>query len=90
MYPYYIKAPSDSLAKPIKQLLTGMCPDHRKQPMVEGSATQHAHLHIHWDVMGHLSLKCTRNSFYLVPASVGRDEVIQCKAENASGCILAL
>ncbi|NWH73955.1 PIEZ2 protein, partial [Piaya cayana] len=30
VYPYYIKAPSDSLAKPIKQLLTGMCPDHRK------------------------------------------------------------
>ncbi|NXK02362.1 PIEZ2 protein, partial [Herpetotheres cachinnans] len=35
VYPYYIKAPSDSLAKPIKQLLTGMCPDHGKQSMVE-------------------------------------------------------
>ncbi|NXU97977.1 PIEZ2 protein, partial [Cettia cetti] len=31
VYPYYIKAPSDSLAKPIKQLLKGMSPDHGKQ-----------------------------------------------------------
>lgn len=31
VYPYYIKAPSDSLAKPIKQLLTGMYPGHGKQ-----------------------------------------------------------
>uniref|UniRef100_A0A8C3TW88 Piezo type mechanosensitive ion channel component 2 n=1 Tax=Catharus ustulatus TaxID=91951 RepID=A0A8C3TW88_CATUS len=30
VYPYYIKAPSDSLAKPIKQLLRGMSPDHGK------------------------------------------------------------
>lgn len=90
MYPYYIKAPSDSLAKPIKQLLTGMCPDHGKQSMAERSATQHSHLHIHCAVMGHLRLKGTYNGFYLVPASLGKDEVIQYKAENASGCILAL
>uniref|UniRef100_A0A8C3KC08 Piezo type mechanosensitive ion channel component 2 n=1 Tax=Calidris pygmaea TaxID=425635 RepID=A0A8C3KC08_9CHAR len=31
VYPYYIRAPSDSLAKPIKQLLTGTCPDHGKE-----------------------------------------------------------
>ncbi|NXY28987.1 PIEZ2 protein, partial [Pomatorhinus ruficollis] len=30
VYPYYIKAPSDSLAKPIKQLLRGMSPDRCK------------------------------------------------------------
>ncbi|NXT14555.1 PIEZ2 protein, partial [Prunella fulvescens] len=35
VYPYYIKAPSDSLAKPIKQLLKGMSPDHGKQNMWE-------------------------------------------------------
>ncbi|NXM92605.1 PIEZ2 protein, partial [Oenanthe oenanthe] len=35
VYPYYIKAPSDSLAKPIKQLLRGMSPDHGKQSMWE-------------------------------------------------------
>uniref|UniRef100_A0A8C5NT23 Piezo type mechanosensitive ion channel component 2 n=1 Tax=Junco hyemalis TaxID=40217 RepID=A0A8C5NT23_JUNHY len=35
VYPYYIKAPSDSLAKPIKQLLKGMSPDHGKQSMWE-------------------------------------------------------
>ncbi|NXB92407.1 PIEZ2 protein, partial [Vidua chalybeata] len=35
VYPYYIKAPSDSLAKPIKQLLKGMSPDHGKQCMWE-------------------------------------------------------
>jgi len=40
--------------------------------------------------MGHLRLKCTFNGFYLVPASLGRDEVMQYKAENASGCTLAL
>lgn len=40
--------------------------------------------------MGDLRLKCTYNGFYLVPASLGRDEGIQYKAENASGCILAL
>lgn len=34
VYPYYIKAPSDSLAKPIKQLLRGMSPDHGKHGMV--------------------------------------------------------
>uniref|UniRef100_A0A8D2NH14 Piezo type mechanosensitive ion channel component 2 n=1 Tax=Zonotrichia albicollis TaxID=44394 RepID=A0A8D2NH14_ZONAL len=34
VYPYYIKAPSDSLAKPIKQLLKGI-------------ARQHSHLYIH-------------------------------------------
>ncbi|NXA61432.1 PIEZ2 protein, partial [Mohoua ochrocephala] len=31
VYPYYIKAPSDSLAKPIKQLLRGMSPGYGKQ-----------------------------------------------------------
>ncbi|NXX26592.1 PIEZ2 protein, partial [Nicator chloris] len=35
VYPYYIKAPSDSLAKPIKQLLRGMSPDNGKQRMWE-------------------------------------------------------
>ncbi|NWY11387.1 PIEZ2 protein, partial [Aphelocoma coerulescens] len=35
VYPYYIKAPSDSLAKPIKQLLRGMSPDHGEQSMWE-------------------------------------------------------
>ncbi|NWW27252.1 PIEZ2 protein, partial [Falcunculus frontatus] len=35
VYPYYIKAPSDSLAKPIKQLLRGMSPDHGQQSMWE-------------------------------------------------------
>ncbi|NXQ36237.1 PIEZ2 protein, partial [Alaudala cheleensis] len=35
VYPYYIKAPSDSLAKPIKQLLRGMSPDHGKYSMVK-------------------------------------------------------
>lgn len=90
MYPYYIKAPSDSLAKPIKQLLTGMCPDHGKQSMVERSATQHSRLQIHRAVMGHLRLNCAYKGLCLVPASLGGDEVIQYKAENAPGCILAL
>ncbi|NXC60793.1 PIEZ2 protein, partial [Aleadryas rufinucha] len=35
VYPYYIKAPSDSLAKPIKQLLKGVSPDHGKQGVWE-------------------------------------------------------
>uniref|UniRef100_A0A8C9N3G8 Piezo type mechanosensitive ion channel component 2 n=1 Tax=Serinus canaria TaxID=9135 RepID=A0A8C9N3G8_SERCA len=35
VYPYYIKAPSDSLAKPIKQLLKGMSPNHGNQSMWE-------------------------------------------------------
>uniref|UniRef100_A0A663LWP3 Piezo type mechanosensitive ion channel component 2 n=1 Tax=Athene cunicularia TaxID=194338 RepID=A0A663LWP3_ATHCN len=71
VYPYYIKAPSDSQAKPIKQLLTGMCPDHGKQIMIKRSATQHSHLHIHRAVMGHLGLELFIFSDKVSPPSLG-------------------
>lgn len=68
VYPYYIKAPSDSLAKPIKQLLTGMYPGHGKQSAVEKSATPLL------TVMEHLGLKYSYTCFYLMTAGLGKDE----------------
>lgn len=68
VYPYYIKAPSDSLAKPIKQLLTGMYPGHGKQSAVKKSATPLL------TAMGHLGLKYSYSCFYLMSTGLRRDE----------------